>query len=333
MPKHSPRRNKATLYDLFHKDPFAGKGYAKGTEDVPRTLSNFFKLSWRHISHIMSVNLAFLVANFPVILLLLAFSGLLSDSISSPASSMLPILLGQIQSSVDPVSAALFGIHGIQGSLSVMTTATKIVYGFGALIVITWGPANVGTTYILRNLIKGDPIFFRHDFFYAIKRNLRQCFIMGFLDLLFCTVFVYSTVFHFFNMSLGMIGSMIFYASLLITIVYFIMRFYIYIVLITFDLSIFKILKNAFIFVSLGLKRNIMAALGIFALLLLDYFLLAIIMPLGLILPFVLLYGYGGYMAAYAAWPKIKQYMIDPYPQDQVEQEAPIFADDVSPKN
>ena len=330
MPKQAPRRNRATLYDLFHKDPFAGKGFAKGSENIPRNFQNFFKFSWKHLSQILSVNVVFLLANFPMVFLLLGFTGLLSESISSPASSMLPILFGQIQEAVDPVSAALFGIHGVQGTLTVTTTATKIMYGIGALTIITWGPANVGTTYIIRNLIKGDPIFFRHDFFYVIKRNLRQSFIMGILDLLFLGVSVYSTLFHLFNMRLGFVTSMMFYASLFITIVYLIMRFYIYIVLVTFDLSIFKILKNAFIFVSLGLKRNILALIGIVLLALIDYFLLSTIMPLGLVLPFAILYGYGAYMGAYAAWPKIKQYMIDPYPEEQTESESPIFTDDVT---
>ena len=330
MPKYSGGKKVPTLYDLFHKDPFAGKGFAKGTEDIPKNFKNFFKFSWRHLSQILSVNIVFLFANFPMIFLLLAFSGLLSEAISSPASSMLPILMGQLQEATDPVSAALFGIHGIQGTLTVTTTATKILYALGAITVITWGPANVGTTYILRNLIKGEPIFFRHDFFYAIKRNLRQSFIMGILDVLFLGVSVYSTLFHLFNMQLGFVSSMMFYASLFISVVYLIMRFYIYAVLITFDLSIFKILKNAFIFVSLGLKRNILALIGIILLALIDYFLLTTIMPLGLVLPFALLYGYGAYMGMYAAWPKIKQHMIDPYPEEQIEEEAPIFVDDVT---
>jgi len=145
-------------------------------------------------------------------------------------------------------------------------------------------------------------------------------------------VSVYSTLFHLFNMQLGFVSSMMFYASLFISVVYLIMRFYIYAVLITFDLSVFKILKNAFIFVSLGLKRNILALVGIILLAFIDYFLLTTIMPLGLMLPFVLLYGYGAYMGMYAAWPKIKQYMIDPYPEEQVEQEEPIFVDDVTPR-
>lgn len=333
MAKKRPNhKSKATLYDLFHKDPFAGKGVAKGDE-LPRNFSNFFKLSWRHFSHIFSVNITFLLANFPLIFLMLAFSGMFSEAVSSPASSIYPLLFGQMEYTIDPISVALFGIHGVQGTLTVTTTATKVLFALGALLILTYGPANVGTTYILRNLVKGDPIFFRHDFFYAIKRNLKQSYILGALDLLFLTVLVYDTIFCYFNMGYS-VGVFFFYAALMLTIVYLIMRFYMYIVLITFDLSIFKIIKNAFIFVALGLKRNLLALLGIIALAVIDYFLLCTILPLGVLLPFMILYGYGAYMGAYAAWPMIKKYMIDPFPDDTPkDEEEAIFTDDVPSTN
>ncbi len=329
MSKKNPtRKSRATLYDLFHKDPFAGKGIAKG-EEIPLNFANFFKLSWRNISRIVSVNFCFLIANFPLIFLMLAFSGIFNDTVSSPASSLYSLLLGQIEYSVDPVSAALFGIHGIQGTLNVATTATNVLFFLGALLLFTFGFANVGTSYIIRNIVKGEPIFFIHDFFYAIKRNLKQGFILGALDLLFLSVLAYDTMFFYSNTS--QFGTFIFYASLILMFVYLIMRFYMYIVLVTFDLSIFKIIKNAFIFVSLGLKRNLLALLGIVLLAVIDYFFACTILPLGLLLPFIILYGYGAYMGAYAAWPTIKKYMIDPYPDDTPKStEEPIFTDDVT---
>ena len=40
---------------------------------------------------------------------------------------------------------------------------------------------------------------------------------------------------------------------------------------------------------------------------------MGIFLPLGLILPFVILLGMAGFMCNYASFPKIKQIMIDPY--------------------
>ena len=326
MAKYNGKRT-PTLYDLFHKNPFSGKGVSKKA-DVPRTFKNFFKLSWWHISHIFTVNMAFILGNFPLIFLLLGFSGLLNDASPSPASSIYAALFGTMQEASDPFTAALYGIHGMQGSIAVTTLGTKIMYGIGALVVFTFGLTNIGTTYILRNLIKGEPIFAWHDFWYAIKRNLRQGFIMGIIDLIILVMTVYDVIFFYFNLG-SFTTSLMFYASILLAIVYFIMRFYIYNLIITFDLSLFKIIKNAFIFSALGLKRNIAALIGIALLVIIDYTFLLTFLPLGVMLPFMILYGYCAYIGSYAAWPKIKEIMIDPYATEEEPEEDAIFEDDV----
>jgi len=109
------------------------------------------------------------------------------------------------------------------------------------------------------------------------------------------------------------------------------MRFYVYILMVTFDLSIYKLMKNALIFAILGFKRNILAFIGILLSLVVTYSLCLIFLPLGIILPFIILFGSGAFMAAYAAYPKIKQVMIDPYypEEEKVYEEEPIFRDDV----
>jgi hypothetical protein len=50
--------------------------------------------------------------------------------------------------------------------------------------------------------------------------------------------------------------------------------------------------------------------------------------------PFVILFSGTAFMGTYAAWPKIKELMIDPLEQDKPAEpddtEEPIFSDDVS---
>ncbi len=325
-------KKRATLYDLFHRNPLSGKGVSKN-DKLERNFKNFFKISWGHMSHIISVNIMFIVGNFPLIFLILGFSQMFNDSISSPASSVFPLLFGSTQTGMDPLSSALYGVHGVQGVMSINTTATTVMYALGALIVFTYGIVNVGTTYILRNLIKGEPIFLIHDFFYAIKRNFKQGMIMGFIDVLITSVLVYDTMLSFANMAT--FPKFLFFAFIMLDIIWFIMRFYIYNVLITFDLSIFKIIKNAFIFSALGLKRNIVALIGIIFVLLIDYYCLMLIMPLGILLPIIVLYGFCAYIGTYASWPKIKEVMVDPYYKDHPEEDPnnvvteSVFTDDV----
>ncbi len=334
MANHNGKK-KYTLYDLFHKNPLSGKGVSKN-DKLPRNFKNFFKLSWWHISTIVTVNLLFLVGNFPLFFLGFGFSGFLNETVPSPTSSIYTVLFGTMQDVADPVSAALYGLHGSQGVLSAITAPTIVMYAIGALLIFTFGLTNIGTTYILRNLVKGDPVFVWHDFWYAIRRNLKQGIIMGIIDLFIMVMIVYDVAFFYFNMG-AYVGSMMFFAAILLGVLYFIMRFYIYNLIITFDLSLPKIIKNAFIFSAIGLKRNILALLGILMLVLLDYYFLIVLMPLGIMLPIIVLYGYCAYIASYAAWPKIKQIMVDPYvsannaddEEHNEDEEEPIFTDDV----
>lgn len=326
MANPNGKKKRHLLYDLFHRE---GKGVSKN-DTLPRTFKNFFKLCWWHMGTIISVNLLFIIGNFPLLFGLLGLSGMFNDSISTSASQIFSSLYPTMVDGANPVSAAMFGIHGVQGVMSVTTTTTNVLYGIAALTFVTWGFVNVGTTYILRNLIKGDPIFLRHDFFYAIKRNLLQGFLMGIIDAVICIVITYGVMFNYVNMIAGTIGAFMFYASVLIAIIYFIMRYYMYTLLITFDLSIWKIIKNAFIFSALGLKRNLLGTFAIALLVVIDWYLLKIFTPMGIILPILVLYGLCAYIGSYCSWPKIKQYMVDPYETEEEEpQEEPIFSDDV----
>ena len=104
-----------------------------------------------------------------------------------------------------------------------------------------------------------------------------------------------------------------------IAVIYFFMRFYIYLLMVTFDLSIRKILKNALIFTMLGIKRNLMAVLGVLVITALNVVLFPLfaMTPLGiaipLILPFLYYLAVVSFTTTYAAYPIIDRYMIAPY--------------------
>ena len=103
--------------------------------------------------------------------------------------------------------------------------------------------------------------------------------------------------------------------SLGIFVLYLFARMYFYMLTITFDLSIFKIIKNAFIFAFLGFKRNILALIGQILLIVIVIALImtGVLMALGAVLPLVILFGVGLFMGYYASYKVIKKYMIDPY--------------------
>ena len=86
--------------------------------------------------------------------------------------------------------------------------------------------------------------------------------------------------------------------------------------MITFDLKIGKLIKNAMIFSLLGFKRNILAFLGLVILLLFMLLLIfgigGALLPIGVAVPLVILFSGASFMADFAAWFKIHDVMIAP---------------------
>ena len=88
--------------------------------------------------------------------------------------------------------------------------------------------------------------------------------------------------------------------------------------------SLFKIVKNALIFTALGIKRNLMAVLGIAAVLALMLSLIivsgsfaAAVHPAAIIIPALILLSLISFMYTYAAWPVVDKYMIGPRPDGE----------------
>ena len=264
----------------------------------------------------------------PMILpiLLVAYLYLGMDKTPTAVSPIFSQLYGANLIESTPASVYLLDLFGAQLEVPVYMDVWTYVLIAVALVflLVTFGWQNTGAAYILRSMVRGEPVFLFTDYFYAIRRNLWQGFLLGVIDLLVMFLLIFD--FMFFS-SLGstfwidvgffIIGAMV--------VIYFFMRFYLYLMLVTFELSIRKLIKNAFIFVMLGIKRNLLALVGI-ALITAVQILLFVVFnmtPLGiaipLILPFLYYLAVCSFTATYAAYPVIDRYMIAPYqnPDDE----------------
>jgi len=195
----------------------------------------------------------------------------------------------------------------------VYTTADYVLFALTALLLLTWGPVRVGVTYLLRNMLRGKPVMMWQDFKDSILRNWKQALLFGIIDLSIAGLILYDIMFFWLNYNLNMMMSTLFFSALTLALLYFFMRNYIYLMIVTFDLSLFKMFKNALRFAVLGLKRNFMFFLGTIALAAIEYFLMYAYFPLAVIIPFVILPSMLVTMGVYAAFPVIKKYMIDDY--------------------
>ena len=290
-------------------------------EDTNPTLKYFFKLLFRKFSKLVTLNLMMLFQILPLICIFLIY--FFASKTYSQISPEFASLLGVHTISNSAGASILFELNLAQlGSPLIKDYELAIIMGLGAFLLITWGWQNTGSTYVLREMVTGKPAFVWSDYFHAVKRNFKQSFWFGIFDALIITVLAIDFV-HLYYSDSGFFESFLFFIICGIIILYSIMRMYFYLMIVTFDMSFKKLLKNALIFAILGIKRNIMAALGVVALIALNVFLIALLLPYGVAIPIILpclyLLSVTAFMSAYAAFPIIKKYMIDPYEDENDE--------------
>ena len=291
-----------------------GKGVEKG-EDTTPNLKFFFKQLGRKFSKIISLNILMIFQVIPIIICLYMYF------VASPTTP----------TQYYPEYAALFGIQEASSTatgainlslfsfqLGLPTYNTYVYWVIGALLIfllITYGWQKVGSIYVTRGLVNGDSTFVFSDYFYAIKKNLKQGFILGLID---CTImFVLAfDIYYFYTSPQSALTDFMYVMIIALIILYTIFRFYIYLLIITFNIKLSKAIKNAFIFTVLGIKRNIMALLGLLIVTAFAVALIAIFLPMGLgvtlVLPLIYYLGVCAFIYTYAAYPIIKKYMIDP---------------------
>lgn len=285
-------------------------------EDTTPTLKRYFKLLGRRFWKLVTLNLMMLPLIVPALICFYLCVSMRQTPVAGEV--LLPQLLGASAVGGAPAGTLLLDLFGAQQNIPLFTTGTYIGMGICiAFTVITFGWQNVGAAYIVRNMVRGEPVFIWSDYFYAIKRNLKQGFFLGLIDAVAIFTLGFDIVYFW-----GRTGSFTldfgFFVTIALIIIYFLMRFYIYLMLVTFDLSIYKILKNALIFSMLGFKRNIMGVLGIALITGLHIMLLFLLIStplsgLPIILPFLWYMAAVTFTAAYAAYPVIDKYMIAPY--------------------
>ncbi len=308
-------QKKKKKFNIFSRAYADGKGVDKdevAIADNPGFV-NFFRLCGRKLNELLSVNLIAVVGNLPIFFFLFAMSGYMSVHTSSPTYAVYGPLWSAKLFHNSPAVAALWTVYGRTSAVTMRTTGDYIFLGLSLLLFLTHCPVRTGVTYLLRNMFRGKPVMMLSDFFDAIRRNWKQALAMGILDLALIGLMAYSMMFYYLNYNLNNMMTAMFFVGLWIIILYLVMRPYIWLMLVTFDISIGKMFRNALRFTVLGLKRNFLVLLGTLFVAAFEYALLITYFPLAVIFPFVILPSLLMMMGVYGAFPVIKKYMIDPY--------------------
>ena len=303
-------KKKFKLFDM-NRD---GKGVEVGEDRTPN-LKFFFKQFGRKFSKIISLNILMIFQVIPLLLIayLYLFATPTTPTQYYPEYSA---LYGVQQASSNASSVVNLDLFSVQLGLPEYNAYTYwIMGGILVLFVITYGWQKVGSIYVTRGLVRGDSVFIFSDYFYAIKKNFWQGLLLGLIDCAIMATLGFN-LFYYYNSPTTGLNDFLYVMTLALIIIYIVFRFYTYLMLVTFNIKIHKLLKNALIFTMLGIKRNFMAILGLLIVSAIAFVPMLFLMPIGLgialVLPLIYYLGVCSFVYTYAAYPVIKKYMIDP---------------------
>ncbi|MBO4284328.1 MAG: DUF624 domain-containing protein [Clostridia bacterium] len=318
------KKRKFRLFDTQRE----GKGVSKEQALNEGTgLKRFFRLYRDNLGKLFSLNIMMVLGCIPLLFAILALSGTVSQEFSAPMSSLFPLIRAESagQAEATPANLVVLAIDGLQTSQRASTFWTYFFFGLSGLTVFTFGFVNVGAAYVTRGIVMGDPVFPYSDFFYAIKRNWRQGLIVGVIDSLILALLGFDLYYLFTTAHRGF-DFFLLWTTVAITIIYIFMRYYLYLQMVTFDLSIRKLLKNSLIFAILGMKRNFLALLGTIIFVVINILCLfglgGYLLFLGIAIPMMFLFAHVRFMGTYAAYYKMKEIMIDPLQRQEESDEG-----------
>ena len=224
----------------------------------------------------------------------------------------------------------------------VLSTGNLYYFLLAVPILMTFGPATVGMTQVMRKFCLEQPIFVFDEFWSSFKKNFRQGVIIGIFDIIFIASFSFAYIYYdtltIIDPSFGNIALMAATISAATLICF--MHFYIYPQIAALTLTLNQIIKNSFLFAVLGLKGNVIS------------FLVGVVLMLGLLfsfpfsvflMPFVP-FAIICFTATFNAYPVITKYIITPYyeskgeknpeipeymheAEEEKEEEKPLFED------
>ena len=206
----------------------------------------------------------------------------------------------------------------------------NLVYVLLSVPVVTTGLTACGLTHVARNTARDKHSFGLSDFFETIKKNWKQSLIAGILNV--AILFLLFWITDFYHAQYGETGNFIHLIglglSLSLTLIFLLMKFYLWTLIITFNLTLKQVYKNSFKFVFINFKGNLLCGLCLLAvyalyvaiILLIPYF---IVWTIAAVLALCTLPAFRFLLIQYFVFPSIKKHMIDPYyeqhPDDDIE--------------
>ena len=187
--------------------------------------------------------------------------------------------------------------------------------------IFTGGLAQVGMAYCCRMAARDKHFFPTADFFGAIKRNWKRALPMGIINALIEIVFILDMCVLYFYVDKGMMNktwaAVVFAVSMFFFTAFSFAKYYQYTMMITFDYSFKSLMKNSWLFATLGIKHNIIIGSTLTLIYVAAFYIMMLNPQIGIALTLVIglfiFSSFRCFLIQFNVFPEIKKYIIDPY--------------------
>lgn len=267
------------------------KNYAKAGPGISKEEAaqrNYFDILFRHAFDFMKINMLFMLVNILFISAAVVFVAPYFSDIKSIVTAYM------------------------SGQVMLLPILPFVPFIF-------MGPSIAGLTYVLRNWARQEHAFWASDFFEHFRKNWKQGLLMSTISTVITYLFLTAVVFYlrtampkpFVLIMAGIVAALLLSVNL-----------YTYPMMVTFDMKLSDILKNAWIFAVAKLPQNLFFLVIIYGL---HAFLIWNVPMVWVALMSFFLIAWSGFTMNYYSWHVIDRYMMSQIPEE--EQEESVFED------
>lgn len=201
----------------------------------------------------------------------------------------------------------------------------NLIYLLTCIPVVTIGLGNAGMTFLTRNFSREKPVFVVSDYVDIIRKNWKQALPVGVINTALTLLLAYDIVFFFESYIQGGDITQLIFLGLVFGIytIFTIMKYYVYMMLITFRLTLKQLYKNALLMVSAGMKSNLIISgvlLVLYALMIVPVFYSWSFLVVDLVLFLLIVPAFRSLLIQFYVFPVIKKHMIEPYYREHPEE-------------
>jgi len=221
------------------------------------------------------------------------------------------------------ISAALIFVLNSATSLSILLV-------FPLLLI---SPFTAGLTLVTRNYAREEHAFIFSDFIGAVKGNWVAFLINGIVCYAVYVIFSVSITYYASQTKSNGLFLIPMVVCIAISVLFIFSQYYVPVMIITFDLKLRQIYKNAIIFSIIGLWRNLLLTV-ILAFLLLCLTIMVQLMPLtfllAILLVILILFSFCMFLINFIVYPLVDKTMIEPYREkDEASDRESAFHDNI----